>query len=413
MYHAFGVRTSECTATNYKGKGIILNIQTRDDKLCCPCCKSKNLVRNGFMERDIRSVPIGPMPVTLHVKVQRVRCRDCGSDAHEKLHYTTGKRTYTHRLAKFVVCLLKIGTMQDVARFLRMSWATVKDIHKSYLQNNYANPDLSKVRVVGIDEFAVRKGHKYKTIVVDLETGEIIYVGEGKGADALDKFWKKGEKCGMKIKYIATDLSAAFISAVKDHAPDAVHVFDHFHVKKLITDKVDSVRRALYHKHEGSEDKEVSNGTDGSSGKGKRNFVKGLRWLILANGASLDHKGKARLEEALKENEDLYTAYYLKEEIGEVWRQSGKPEARTVLYNWIGKAIRCGVKQMVAAGLSMFKYREGILAWYDHRISNAMVEGINNKIKVMKRDAYGFRDDKYFQLRLLSLHDASITSFLR
>lgn len=412
MYHAFGVRFSKCTATDYKDKGIVLNIQTRDDKLRCPCCKSKNIVRNGFRERNIRSVPIGSKPVTLHVKIQRIICRDCGCDAQEKLHFTTGKQTYTHRLARFVICLLKLGTIQDVACFLGMSWATIKDIHKNYLQNNYARPDLSKVENVGIDEFAVRKGHKYKTIVVDLDTGHIIYVGDGKGADSLDKFWKKGERCGMKIKYISTDLSAAFISAVKKHAPDAIHVFDHFHVKKLVTDKVDSVRKSLYHEHDQEKNGDAK-GAAGVTGKSRRNFVKGLRWLILANGSELDHNGKSMLNKALKENKSLYTAYYLKEEIGEVWRQPTKQEARNTLYNWIGKAIRSEVKQMVAAGLSIFKYREGILAWYDHRSSNAMVEGINNKIKVMKRDAYGFRDDKYFQLRLLSLHDARITSFLR
>jgi len=413
LYHAFGVRTAVCTSIDYKDRGIICDIQTRSDKLCCPKCKSRNIIRNGTVERDIRSLPIGSKPVTLHVKVQRIICRDCKCDCQEKLHYTTGKQTYTHRLARFVVCLLKIGTIKNVANFLGMSWATVKDIHKNYLKNNYVNPDMSKVKNIGIDEFAVKKGHKYKTIVVDLDTGHIIYVGDGKGADSLDKFWKKVERSGSEIKYIATDLSAAFISAVKKHAPKAVHVFDHFHVKKLINDKVDKVRKALYHKNEDAKTEGDMNSRKSKEEKKKRNFIKGLRWLILSNGSDLDGNGRKQLEEALKQNKSLYTAYYLKEEINEVWRQPTKSMARNILYNWISKAIRCKIPQMVSAGLSMFKYREGILAWYDYSISTAKVEGINNKIKVMKREAYGFRDVKYFELRLFSLHDARITVFLR
>ena len=415
MYHAFGVRNMECTSITYKGRAIFCNIQTRLDKLCCPKCKSRNIVRNGTVERDIRSVPIGSKAIFLHMRVQRIKCRNCGCDCQEKVHFTTGKQTYTHRLARFVICLLKMGTVQDAANFLGMSWATIKDIHKNYLKNNYAHPDIGKVENIGIDEFAVKKGHKYKTIVVDLDTGHIIYVGDGKGADSLDKFWEKARRQGAQIKYIATDLSAAFIKAVHENAPDAVHVFDHFHVKKVVVDYVDKVRKSLYDENDGSANDKRANkeANKKTKDKKKRNFVKGLRWLVLSNGKNLDENGKAKLEEALKKNKPLYAAYYLKEEIDEVWKQTSKKEARNVLYNWVRKAIRCEVTQMVKAGISMFKHREGILAWYDYGISTAIVEGTNNKIKVMKRDAYGFRDDKYFELRLLSIHDAHITAFLR
>ena len=111
-------------------------------------------------------------------------------------------------------------------------------------------------------------------------------------------------------------------------------------------------------------------------------------------------------------NEPLAKAYYLKEEIMLVWAQTDKKTARAWLYGWISRAIRSGNEHIIKAGMSMFNHREGILAWYDHKITTAMVEGINNKIKVMKREAYGFTDDRYFKLRLLALHDAGITPFL-
>lgn len=293
---------------------------------------------------------------------------------------------------------MNIMTISETAAYLGLSWNTVKDIHKNYLEHNYAYPDISKVRYIGIDEFAVRKGHVYKTIVVDLETGCIIHVGDGKGADALDKFWKRVAKYDAKIEYIATDLSAAFISAVKKNAPDAKLVFDHFHVKKQISDAVDKVRRSLYNDKLYAEKKDV---------------IKGTRWLLLKNAEDIKTEdAKKQLQEALAINEPLAKAYYLKEEITLVWAQPDKRTARTFLYGWISRAIRSENKHIVKAGMSMFRHREGILAWYDHKITTAMVEGINNKIKVMKREAYGFTDDRYFELRLLALHDAGITAFL-
>ena len=223
-------------------------------------------------------------------------------------------------------------------------------------------------------------------------------MGDGKGADALDKFWKRVKKYETKIEYVATDLGAAFISSVKKNAPDAELVFDHYHVKKQIGDAVDKVRRSLYHDKLYEEKKDV---------------IKGARWLLLKNSEDIKtENAKKQLQEALSINEPLAKAYYLKEEIMLVWTQPDKNTARAWLYGWISRAIRSGNKHIIKAGMSMFNHREGILAWYDHKITTAMVEGINNKIKVMKREAYGFTDDRYFKLRLLALHDAGITPFL-
>ena len=398
LYHGFGLRTVECSRTEYKDNGIVLNVQTRSDKFRCPKCGSRRIVRNGFTIRRFRGVPLGRKPVYIDMRVQRVKCHDCGCDHQEHIPFTTGKRHTTHRLERLVTDLMNIMTISEVAAYLGLSWNTVKDIHKNYLEHNYASPDIRGVRYIGINEFAVRKGHVYKTIVVDLETGRIIHVGDGKGADALDRFWRRVAKLGVKIEYVATDLSAAFISAVRENAPEAKLVFDHFHVKKQISDAVDKVRRSLYH------DKLY---------EGNRDVIKGVRWLLLKNAD--DIKGddaKKQLQQALSLNEPLAKAYYLKEEITLVWAQIDKTDARAWLYGWISRAIRSGNKHIVKAGMSMFKHREGILAWYDHKITTARVEGINNKIKVMKREAYGFADDRYFKLRLLSLHDAGITAFV-
>ena len=248
---------------------------------------------------------------------------------------------------------------------------------------------------IGIDEFAIRKGHVYRTIVVDLDTGRIIYVGEGKGADALSKFWQKVRKAGITIKHVATDLSTAFIASVMENVPDAVHVFDHFHVTKLMNDALDDIRRKVY-----AEETDVN----------KRKVIKGNRYLLLMNGKDVfDGEYRNRLENALAMNEPLSKAYYLKEDLRAIWTQPTKAHALEKLTEWCRQAIDSDVRQLQKMASTIMAYRTGILAWYDCHISTAKVEGINNKIKVMKRSAYGFRDEEYFRLRLYALHDCRIT----
>lgn len=316
----------------------------------------------------------------------------------EDIHFAHGKRTYTARLENLVMDLLDIATIKSVAEHLHLTWDTVKDIHKRRLKSRYGNPDIRNVKSIGIDEFAVRKGHVYKTIVVDLETGRIIYVGDGKGADALKGFWRKVDHYGVVIEHIATDLSKAFIASVMEHAPLAVHVFDHFHVVKLMNDAIDKLRSRIYH-----EEKDLN----------RRKVIKGMRWLLLCNGKDIyDDKHKERLENALAMNKPLAQAYYLKESMREIWMQVTKTHAESFLDEWIRQARSTKVSLIEKVANTIAAYRSGILAWYDSHISTAKVEGINNKIKVLKRNAYGFRDDKYLELRLYALHDRRITSFV-
>lgn len=391
LYHAFGLKGYECTSIGYENKGIILNIQTRSEKLCCSHCKSKRIIRNGHLVRNFRGVPIGGKPVIIRMKVQRIKCKECLTDRQEHIHFTTGNQTYTHRLSRLVVCLLSMATLKDVALFLHLSWDTVKAIHKRYLHHHYAYPDIRKVRNIGIDEFAIRKGHVYKTIVVDLDTGHVIYIADGKGKKSLDNFWRKVKKYKVDIKHIATDLSAAFIASVMENAPNAVLVFDHFHVVKLMNDAIDDIRRTAY-----AQEKDVN----------KRQVLKGTRWLLLCNGSDIfDKQYKNRLENALDMNKPLAQAYYLKESLKEIWTQVNKEQAEIVFQHWIQQAKESKQQRIIKFANTLAAHRTGILAWYDCHISTAKVEGINNKIKVMKRNAYGFRDDKYFELRVLAIHE--------
>lgn len=391
LYHALGVREQECSRIRYEDNSIILDIQTRMDKLRCPCCQSRHITLSGSHERLIRSVPIGSKPVFLKMKIHRVKCKACNCVRQENVHFLTGKRTYTNRFSRLVVELSHIGTIQDVARFLHLSWDTVKDIQKRYLQRHYDSPDLSTLECIGIDEFATAKGHVYKTIVVNLTTGQVVYVGDGKGSEALDGFWKKVQKVGCVIKSVTTDLSAAFISSVMSNAPDAVLVFDHFHVVKLMNDALYEIRRSVYR-----DEKDLN----------KRKVLKGTRWLLLCNGKDIfDQKFKSRLDNALNLNEPLMKAYYLKESLKEIWMQANKEKAEEVMGSWLEQAYQAKIPKLTTLANTLKAHKWGILAWYDYHISTAKLEGINNKIKTMKRQAYGYRDQKFFELKILAMHE--------
>ena len=392
MYHALGIREQECTRMRYEGGRIIFEIRTKEDKLYCAKCGSRHVIKSGSTLRCFRCVPVGSRPIILEMTVRRLECKDCGAIQQENIHFVRGKERYTYRLKRYVLDLCRMGTIVDVARQVHLSWDTVKDILKSDLSRKYSRPDLKGLRYIGIDEFAVAKGHVYMTIVVDLETGRIVYVGNGKGADALDGLWPRLSRAGCRIEAVSTDLSEAFISAIREHLPDAVQIFDHFHIVKLMNEKLDKVRRDTYNQE-----------TD----ENKRRLIKGQRWLLLANGDNLSPKAEERLYKALDINRPLATAYYLKESLRRVWWQDNKQDAALVLDDWIGQARQSGLKPIESIADTLSRHRHGILAWYDYHISNGKLEGINNKIKTMKRQAYGYRDMPFFKLKLLSLHDST------
>lgn len=326
LYHGWGLYSLECTKEEYKGNTIILHVQSKKRLSVCPKCGKRHIVKNGYRFRDFVGLPLGGKKVIVRMKVQRYKCKneECEYDQQENIPFATGSRSYTHRFAKYVVELLRGMTLQDVANHLQVSWDTVKEIHSIYLQRHYSPPSLKGVKNIGIDEFAVKKGHIYKTIVVDLDTGRILYVGDGKGVDSLEKFWKRVKRHNVHIEHIATDLSAAFISSVLDNCPGAVHVFDHFHVVKLMNEHLDDIRRKVYNM-----EKNIN----------KRKVLKGTRYLLLRNGEDIfDKQHKTRLDNALAMNKPLSKAYYLKEQLREIWTQPFKAQAEAVLEDWVKQA---------------------------------------------------------------------------
>ena len=268
----------------------------------------------------------------------------------------------------------------------------IKDIHKRNLSRRYSKPKIKHLRHIAIDEIAVAKGHRYLTIVLDLQSGAVVFVGNGKGADALKPFWKRLRPSGAKIQAVAMDMSAGYRQAVATNLPKAKIVFDRFHVVKLFNDKLSEFRRALHREATDLLHKQV---------------LKGTRWLLLKNPENLDETKdeKTRLGEALALNKPLATAYYMKEELRQFWEQPGKRLARVFLDGWIRRAGASGIRMLQQMAATLATYRSGLLAYYDVRITSGPLEGTNNKIKTMKRQAYGFRDREFFKLKILAIHE--------
>lgn len=282
-------------------------------------------------------------------------------------------------------------SMWDVARHLGVSWNLVKTILKVELQRRFRRPRLGNLRRIAIDEISIGRGHRYLTVVLDLETGAVVFVGDGKGSDALDSFWKRLRRAGAHIEAVATDMSQAYIRAVKEYLPEAVLVFDHFHVVRLMNDKLSDLRRELQREAE-AEEKEV---------------LKGTRWLLLKNPGGLDEEkdeGK-RLKAALDLNAPLAASYYLKEDLRQLWSLPDKASAARFLKEWIARAGATGIRQMRQMANTLSLFREGVLAYYDVPISTGPLEGTNTKIKLLQRQAYGYRDQEFFRLRIFALHE--------
>lgn len=281
-------------------------------------------------------------------------------------------------------------TLSDVAELTCLSWDTAKTITKTHLAKDYGKPALRGVRYLGIDEIYLGKKTRFYTIVLDLEDGRILWAKPGRGKAALQGFWRRLRVAKAKIKAVATDMSAAYWSAVLEHLPDAVLVFDKFHILKLMNERLDDLRREMVREAEGPLKLEI----------------KGTRFLLLRNPKSLKGDQIPKLDEALRLNEPLLLGWYLKEELRELWNQTSRKQMEAFLNDWCDKAGQTGIGQMLKMAKTLRTHASGILAYADHPITTGKLEGINNKIKTLTKCSYGFHDENFFILKLLSLHHA-------
>ena len=393
LYHGFGIRGYQYVRTQYLGGEVIFTIQHDPHELLCPACGSRKVIRRGQVERRFKTLPIGGKPVWILLGIQRIFCLLCGVVRQVRLDFADHRRSYTKAFERYALELLQHMTMLDVAHHLGVSWGLIKDVQERNLFRRFSRPKLKQVRRIAMDEISIGKGHRYLTIVLDLDRGAVVFVGDGKGGEALRPFWRRLKRSRAKIEAVAIDMSPAYIRAVADYLPSAAVIFDHFHVVKLYNDKLSDLRRTLYQQ---------------AATKGDKQVIKGTRWLLLKNPENLDPKRQEpqRLQDALDLNRPLAAAYYMKEDLRRLWSQPDKAAAFDFLKDWVYRAGSSGVHMLQKFAETLAIHYKGILAYYDHPISTAPLEGTNNKIKTMKRQAYGFRDIAFFKLKIMAIHQA-------
>lgn len=393
LYHCSNIQGVKYISSSYQGNRVIFDVEPQVKLFRCSCCGSRKVIRNGGRQRKIRSLKVGHKVTYVRLFQPRLRCKSCGHSRMMKLPFVDPWTPYTRAVALEVIDLSKSMTLQDVANYLGLSWRAVKAIQKEALSKRFGNPSVKGLKNLGIDEICIGKGHRYMTVVVDLDTGRVIFMAEGKGADSLLPFWKRLRRANVKIKAVAIDMGPAYHSSVLEHQPQATIVFDHFHVIKLFNEKLTAFRRDLYNSLPEVEQRET---------------LKGVRWLLLKNPSNLNEERQERekLERALEMNTPLATVYYMKEELRQIWKQDSKEKAEVALQHWAKKAEASKIPMLKKFGYMLLGKRSGILAFYDDFLSTGPVEAINNKIKTIQRQAYGFRDQEFFRLKVYASHEA-------
>ncbi len=354
----------------------------------CPCCQSFDVRIKETKERTFRMLNLGKKRTQLKIDVHKIWCQKCDKKVWIELPFACGKLPMSKSFIEYIIQLTSITTLLCVALFLGLQWKTVKNIDKANLSKRAKQFSFKKLRYISIDEIAIKKGHKYMTIFTDISTGQIIHAVEGRSEDALRPFLRLLARKAKRLRGIGIDMSAAYASSIKKHLPNVSIIFDRFHVTKLLNNTIDKIRRAECSKCEN---------------KGLR-VLKGQRFLLLRNFVDLEDDQRSSLEKLLEINESLALAHSMKEQFRLFWQCRSKPEGARFLAWWIIQAIESGVAMLAKTARTLLGYFEGLLSYFDHKIDNGKAEGINNKIKVLKRQAYGFRDQEYFKLRLYNLH---------
>jgi transposase len=333
----------------------------------------------------------GDKYVYLDFQVRRVSCPQCGVKS-ERLAWLADNPLYTKRFAFYVGRRCRETTVKEVAEDLFLDWHTVKELDKQYMQEQLRRAGTVAPRVIGIDELAIGKRHQYRIVVSDLERGRPIWFGgKDRTAASLDQFfaWLGPEKC-RKIRLAVMDMWQAFrTSTLKvGNAPQATILYDKFHILMHLSEAMDKVRKQEYARLSGAD----------------RKFIKGQRYTLLTHWGNLTTQGRTALKLLFKVNKRLNTAYLLKESFGQLWDYQKPGWARRFFEQWRASLRWQRLEPFVKFAQMVAVHWDGIEAYCheENKVPLGFVEGINNKIRAIQRRAYGFRDEEYLRLKILT-----------
>jgi transposase len=322
--------------------------------------------------------------------VRRVACRSCGRVKRERLEFLADNPLYTKRFAYYVGRRCRSSTIKEVAEELHLDWGSVKELDKQYMRAQLAKAGTPAPKAIGIDEISIRKGHTYRIVVSDLLRGRPIWFGgENRSEASMSQFYAwLGEKKSCGIRLAVMDMWRPFRTATEEHAPNAAILFDKFHVMCHLGDALDQVRKSEYARLTGND----------------RRFIKGQKYTLLSRHENLTLEGRRALKILLAANKRLNTAYLLKESFDQLWGYKREGWARRFFDNWRAALKWQRLKPYEKFAGMIDRHWNGIAAYCkeENKVSLGFVEGLNNKIRVIQRRAYGLRDEEYLRLKILT-----------
>lgn len=354
---------------------------------CCSRCGQTTFLVHDVHWRCVRERDLFSYRVWLQVPVRRVRCARCGP-RRERIPWLAGRRHLTRAMVSWVEALVGLMPVKQVAQLLGLHWHTVKAIDHQRLAREVPAPDLRRVRRLIMDEFALYKGHRYATVAICADTQQVLWIGEGRSRAAVRPLFEwMGEGVCRQIEAVAMDMNSAMDLEVQRHCPNARVVYDLFHVvAKFGREVIDRVR--------------VDQANQLRNDLPARRVVKRSRWLLLRNRDNLADEQVVKLDELLAANAALSTVYLLKTQLKELWYAPSEALAHQRWAEWYQMAIDSGLKPLIAFARRLRGYLDGIVASAVYPLNTSVLEGMNNRIKVIKRMAYGYRDSAYFFLKI-------------
>ena len=338
----------------------------------------------------MRDLSCGDTRVFLEFEVRRVFCRRCGKVKRERLDFLADNPLYTRRFAFYVGRRCRSATIKDVAKELHLDWHTVKALEKQYMTAQLKRAGRPAPLVIGIDEISIRKGHTYRIVVSDLIRGRPIWFGgDDRSAASMAQFYEwLGKNRAKRIRLAVMDMSKPFRTVTNEQAPQAAVLFDKFHVLRHLSEALDKVRKSEYARLTGKE----------------RRYIKGQKYTLLSHRENLSLDGRKALKTLLAANQRLNTAYLLKESFGQLWRYEREGWARRFFENWRASLKWQRLKPYEKFAQMIDRHWDGIAAYCqpENKVSLGFVEGLNNKIRVIQRRAYGLRDEEYLRLKILT-----------
>jgi transposase len=387
-YEVEAVRRTKSRKSNRPDR-VRIKLSPREDRAgrCSGCGRRVAAVHDTTL-RVVRDLPILGAETDLVVPRRRLACPRCGPKL-ERLSWLAPWGRVTSRLAESVGRLCQHMAVKHVGQYYGLNWDRVKGIDKRWLRKSLGEVDLRDVQLIAMDEFAIQKGHRYATVIVDAMRKRVLWVGRGRGREDIRPFFQLlGPEGCSRIQAVAMDMNAAYLEEVRAHCPQAQIVYDLFHVvARYGREVIDRVR--------------VEEANRLRCDPRARTVIKGSRWLLLRNYQNIDKReDRVRLQELLQANKKLATVYILKDDLKHLWDYHYPGAALRFWKGWYGRAIRSRIAPLVRFARNLKAHLATIVAHCRWRLSTSLLEGINNKIKVIKRMAYGFRDDEYFFLKI-------------